>query len=913
MKNLLAILTITALTSCNVEQTATDFKVTVKPLAGQSVASSTDEDTPILISYEVDEDSEMPELSFNVVEAPTYGQLKNCKYTSKTSWECTYVPFLNFNGEDKIAFKTKNGDFQSDDKSYINLTVTPVPDAPIVHGNQSFTMTENQSHSFSVLEAKDPDTKTSQLTYKIVEQPKNGTLTNCFEKVGSVKCTYTPKADFVGDDNFTYSVADTETVSLADNKKSQAKVTIHVLREWIPVTGISSVKVEDKKSNALIVFALDTSGSMQPYLAHMKTSVANFIDDIASRGFKATLAFITSDQLSNTSWKDVYSKTQPHPDYPTYANSYIKTWERVPRDSAVKIFEIDAYDIDWNAGTSTEIETTKQEILTFIDELPEGSDDERLLCSTIRFLNSSYAENKNYVGVFSIANEDDAVSASSIEQAYKDCRKSKTTVKLPKPSCEASVVCSEGEEGCIANWIYTYTKVKENPYPAEFTGTCEKQVTNYSTKDQARRKGNRNTMTYKNVSTTTCNEEDKVIEAWRSGVRIDTVYKTETYTECRLEWETLDNPQGCRELTRQVENGTKEVSMDEFGTCATLSESWSSCNDYEKVVDDGCKTTTTKVENGYKQVWKDQTGTCDDLSDSEKALWVSCTDYNKTVTYADGTKTEQYTCTTTGGSTCDDHTDFFVADCSKTKEAGSNPPTLITGQKKSSTTKRTCLEVTGFDNCDSIVWDGKKSVTTTENCAMQAEATTYNYFSVDGATTQTLSNSVANKLKTGFTKAVFVDVSHHLALNKAAIKQAEDDSMNLPSESCSRYIERREKFTKVVDGLTKYLVDGVEFNKIVGLLSSDQASTHSICSPERYPSDKLDYLVEDAQLEFKVEEYATVDNLKITGVKIIYASGETKNLKTSEYTYSDGSLILVDPTLAKNLVEIQMNYSGYEK
>ena len=138
---------------------------------------------------------------------------------------------------------------------------------------------------------------------------------------------------------------------------------------------------------------------------------------------------------------------------------------------------------------------------------------------------------------------------------------------------------------------------------------------------------------------------------------------------------------------------------------------------------------------------------------------------------------------------------------------------------------------------------------------MQAEATTYNYFSVDGATTQTLSNSVANKLKTGFTKAVFVDVSHHLALNKAAIKQAEDDSMNLPSESCSRYIERREKFTKVVDGLTKYLVDGVEFNKIVGLLSSDQASTHSICSPERYPSDKLDYLVEDAQLEFKDVNY----------------------------------------------------------
>jgi hypothetical protein len=464
MKTLLNFIFFTVLISCTPEQVPTEFEVTVKPQAGKSVESTTEEDQPILVSYEVEENESATDLSYELVEKPKYGTLNDCKYLSKTKWQCIYTPFKNYYGEDTIAFKNKNGDFKADKASLIKIRILPVPDKPIIGADQKFTLMENSKLSFTVSTVKDPDTNLADLKFSVVDAPKNGKFEKCFEASAPNKCIFVPTAEYHGSDHFTYTVSDKE--SSLSPEKSTAKVSFNILREWVPIKGVANIKVEDKASNALIVFAIDNSGSMIPYIDHMKKSVANFIDDITSRGFKATIAFITSDQINNKSWKDVYNKTSPHPDFPTRSESWIKTWKRQPSETAVKTYEINAYDFAWNDATKTEIAQKKNEIQKFLDELPVGSDDERLLCSTVRFLHSPHVDGKDFVGVFTLANEDDAVKAGTLEKAFQDCHKEKRQEYKPLASCKEVVKCEEGDPLCVPKWVYKYTQVVKNPYPA---------------------------------------------------------------------------------------------------------------------------------------------------------------------------------------------------------------------------------------------------------------------------------------------------------------------------------------------------------------------------------------------------------------------------------------------------------------
>ena len=147
-------------------------------------------------------------------------------------------------------------------------------------------------------------------------------------------------------------------------------------------------------------------------------------------------------------------------------------------------------------------------------------------------------------------------------------------------------------------------------------------------------------------------------------------------------------------------------------------------------------------------------------------------------------------------------------------------------------------------------------------------------------------------------------VTHDLELNTLALQKAMSGHLVLPAPACANYQARREKFGE--------RVDGAQFKEVATLLGP-AGSTHSICSPEKYPSDKLDYLVGDAQLDFVIPEYDEYDKLEVTKLDIVYASGETKTLTPLQFTYSEGHITLVDPIFAKNLVELKVTYKAYEK
>lgn len=973
MKSVSVLILFVVLLSCKPDQEVTDFSVTISPKPGESVESTTPEDSPVLISYSVEEDSESIDLTFEMIEKPAHGDLKDCKYLSKTKWQCIYIPHKDFFGEDQIAFKTKDGDFASKEKSFIRIKITSIPDAPIAGAGQEFTLLENSQYTFNINPGSDPDTSEDKLKYITISGPENGTLINCFEESKPTECTYIPKPDYFGHDKVSYKVIDGESSSKTSDQNT-AHINFIILKEWIPVNGVSIIKVEDKPSNALIVFALDTSGSMTPYIEHMKKSVLNFIDDITKRGFKATLAFISSDQIENVNWKDIYSITKPHPNYQNYSSSYLKEWKRLPTEMSVKIFEVNAYDFNWNQETKTQIEKTKNDITVFLDTLPPGSDDERLLCSSLRFLHSDYAKDKNYVGFFSLANEEDAGDAGSLEQAFNDCRKEYIEEQIPMASCLATVQCNEGEIGCNPKWEYKYTKILKNPTPAVFKGQCEKTVNNMINKDLDWRVGQIRTIKYKTVYTQTCVDENKVFQDRRKGTKEEPNYKTvttsvynpllfkdedrrvgkkqipvyldESVEQCKQEWETLDNPQGCKmvNVPKIVRYDIKDV--DEKGTCTPMPGGWTSCADYKKVLHDGYETKTSYVLDGTKTVTKDEFGKCEEIPNEEKNSWITCTDYQKeinngcttqkstiqdgynytnkseeglcsavswfscedqtkTVLVQDGTKKEYSACEKVGGNSCAEHSSYFYGNsCFLATPAGYAADTIIPNQIKTSLTKESCLVVTGYETCESITWKGTKNITKTEGCALKPRTTSTKLFTIDGAPVQTLANSLAHKLKNSYRKSVYIAVTHDFELNTVAINKAQSNNLILPSAACENYFSRREKFGTRVDG---------EQFKAVAQLLEGQGSSHSICSPDRYPSDKLDYLVGDAQLDFEVPEYKLYDNLEITEVKITYASGNSISLTPLQFNYSSGHVTLIDPTLVKNLTELHITYKGFEK
>ncbi|HET8776669.1 MAG TPA: Ig-like domain-containing protein [Candidatus Limnocylindria bacterium] len=139
-------------------------------------------------------DPDGDELTFAVAGQPTNGTL-DCA----ASPECTYTPNVGFSGEDSFTFTASDGSLDSDPAT-VTITVRGENAAPVA-SDDSVSVKANFARVMT-LSAFDPDGDT--LTYSIVTQPANGTL-DC---AAAPSCVYTPNADFVGSDPFSFKVND---------------------------------------------------------------------------------------------------------------------------------------------------------------------------------------------------------------------------------------------------------------------------------------------------------------------------------------------------------------------------------------------------------------------------------------------------------------------------------------------------------------------------------------------------------------------------------------------------------------------------------------------------------------------------------------------------------------------------------
>lgn len=141
---------------------------------------------------------------------PRYGTL-----TLNQDGSFNYKPDNNFSGQDYFYYRATDGKDQSW-SSRVSINVTAVNNPPTAQDDAAET-DENTAAAIEVL-ANDTDPEGDSLTVSDSTQPSNGQV-DCTQ---AGECTYTPEANFNGEDSFTYTASD------GNGGTDQGKVAITV-------------------------------------------------------------------------------------------------------------------------------------------------------------------------------------------------------------------------------------------------------------------------------------------------------------------------------------------------------------------------------------------------------------------------------------------------------------------------------------------------------------------------------------------------------------------------------------------------------------------------------------------------------------------------------------------------------------
>jgi large repetitive protein len=198
-------------------------------------AVTTKEDTPVAIRLS---GTEIPgrSLTYSLASSPQFGTLTG------TAPRLTYTPHPDFHGTDRFQFRIDDGTDRRE-LATVAITVTPVNDLPLAQALTVFTARNTAAQIVLVGSDADGD----PLKYSVSAKPKNGRLSGS----GST-LTYTPKANFLGTDTFTYRVQDGIASSPA------AVVTVHV--SLPPVATSNTVDVIEDIPQSITLSGTDPGG-----------------------------------------------------------------------------------------------------------------------------------------------------------------------------------------------------------------------------------------------------------------------------------------------------------------------------------------------------------------------------------------------------------------------------------------------------------------------------------------------------------------------------------------------------------------------------------------------------------------------------------------------------------------------------
>jgi hypothetical protein len=247
-------------------------------------------------------------LTYVIVTSPINGTL------SGTAPNLTYTPNPNFNGTDSFSYYANDGTGNSN-TSNVLIQINPVNDIP-VSNDLSLSTNEDTLINF-VLSASDVDS--DLLTYSIITQPINGTLSGTAPNL-----TYTPNPNFNGNDSFTFKVNDgtvdssIATVSLVISSANDAPTTSDLSLSLIEDNSLNFILSGNDSDGDILTFIIDTQptngvlSGTAPNLTYTPNANFNGSDSFSYRvndgtvdSNVSTVSFSVSPENDNPTTSDV--------------------------------------------------------------------------------------------------------------------------------------------------------------------------------------------------------------------------------------------------------------------------------------------------------------------------------------------------------------------------------------------------------------------------------------------------------------------------------------------------------------------------------------------------------------------------------------------------------------------------------
>ena len=249
-------------------------------------SASTPEGTAININVvSNDTDAEGDTLSVTAVTTPTNG---TAAITTGSTTTVTYTPNAGFTGTDGFDYTVSDGTDTT--TGTVNVTVTAVNDPPIAVDDSASTP-EDTAININVV-SNDTDAEGDTLSVTAVTTPTSGTAVILQGSTTTV--TYTPNANFVGTDSFTYTVSD-------GNDTDTGTVTIIIGDPLIKPTGLTATA---GKNQAALTWDNPSNNSITGY-EYLKEQVAKLTasDGAADDYFGYSVA-VDGDTMVVGAWKD---------------------------------------------------------------------------------------------------------------------------------------------------------------------------------------------------------------------------------------------------------------------------------------------------------------------------------------------------------------------------------------------------------------------------------------------------------------------------------------------------------------------------------------------------------------------------------------------------------------------------------
>ena len=204
---------------------------------------STDEDVAAAITL-AGTDIDGDPLTYTVVSQPAGGTL------SGTAPNLVYTPAPDSNGSDSFTFLVNDGTVDSA-AATVSITVNAVNDAPVAVA-QAVSTDEDVAASITLAGS---DIDGDPLTYTVVSQPANGTLSGTAPNL-----SYTPAENFNGSDSFTFLVND----GTVDSAVVAVPITVSATND-APVAIAQSVSTDEDAAVAITLSGTDAEGDALTY------------------------------------------------------------------------------------------------------------------------------------------------------------------------------------------------------------------------------------------------------------------------------------------------------------------------------------------------------------------------------------------------------------------------------------------------------------------------------------------------------------------------------------------------------------------------------------------------------------------------------------------------------------------------